>query len=197
MPTTRPSLVRVFQIHRIIAERRFPSLRDLAEQCGVSARTVKRDLRTLREEFGAPLARDRAQGGYSYAKPFNLDALPLSEGELLAVCMLRSLVDGAFRNTHLAPAVRGALEKLRILLPETVQTAVTDDAHSAIAYFPDPSPPENPDTCAIFKTLMNAIAAHQPVRMAYFSMTSNRERRRTVDPYLLFHRDGMWYLRAY
>lgn len=197
MPATRHSLVRVFQIHRLITERHYPSLDDLAEQCGVNPRTVKRDLRTLREEFAAPLAHDRTKGGYYYAHPFNLDALPLSEGELLAVCMLRTLVDGAFRNTHLAPAVRGALEKLQILLPETVQTAFADDAHGSIAYFPDPSPPENAETCATFKALMTAILEHRPVQMDYFSMTSNTRRSRKVDPYLLFHRDGMWYLRAF
>lgn len=197
MPATRPSLVRVFEIHRLIAEGGHPSLDTLAEQCGVNARTVKRDLRTLREEFDAPLAHSRERGGYYYSKPFNLDSLPLSEGELLAVCMLRTLVDGAFRNTHLAPAVRGALEKLRILLPETVQTAFADDTRASIAYFPDPSPPENPETCAVFKALMAAIFEHYPVQIDYFSMSSNARRHRKIDPYLLFHRDGMWYLRAH
>ena len=92
MSTTRPSLTRLMKIHQAIADKTNPTASRLAQLCGVTARTIKRDLRLLREEFGAPLQAKRGQG-YWYAREFSLSGLPLTEGELLALCMMTSLTD--------------------------------------------------------------------------------------------------------
>lgn len=195
MPTTRPSLVRLLKIHQMIAAKTNPTIVELAVQCGVTARTIKRDLRLLREEFGAPLAVERRGQGYGYTREFSLSELPLSEGELLALCMITSLTD-TLRDTPFAPAVRRALHKLQLLLPEPAKNLL-DDACPSISHRPDPAPPERAETAVHFNALLHAIEERRQVRMSYFSMSSNAESERVIDPYHLYYHQGMWYLHAW
>lgn len=194
MPT-RPSVVRLFSIHEAIAEKTFPTSEQLAKLCEVNARTIKRDVKALRDDFGAPVEYSRERNGYYYTHDFNLTSLPLTEGELLAVCMTRSLV-GNFNNTHFAPAIKRALFKLQLMLPETVQSGLDDDGPS-ISFLLDPAPPDRPETCIYFNDLLRAIDEHRQVRLTYYSMGNDEVTTRVIDPYHIFFRRGMWYLYAW
>ena len=48
-------LMRYFQVSKLLQGRQYPALEDFTKKCEVSTRTIKRDLRVLREEFGAPI----------------------------------------------------------------------------------------------------------------------------------------------
>ncbi|HOF86789.1 MAG TPA: WYL domain-containing protein, partial [Armatimonadota bacterium] len=195
MTTSRPSLSRLFLIHQAIAAREYPSLEDLAELCGVTARTIKRDLRMLRDAFRAPLTYFRAHNGYAYATPFNLSAPPLSEGELLALCFTITMA-AAMGQTPFAPALRRSAEKLRAMLPEPYQAVLLDDGPcmSALA---DPAPPPRVETSIYFHDLLQAIERHRQARMTYYTMARDAVTTRVVDPYHLYFRRGMWYVHAW
>ena len=47
----------------------------LAEQCGISWRTMMRDIKYLREVLKAPLEWDNRDKSYSYTRPYELPAL--------------------------------------------------------------------------------------------------------------------------
>lgn len=195
MSSTRPSLVRLFKIHQAIAEKKYPSADDLAALCEVNARTIKRDVSMLRDDFGAPVIYSRRQQGYYYTREFTLTNLPLSEGELLALCMTRAMTE-MFRNTHFAPAIQRALLKLQVLLPETAQLALADTS-TPITYLHDPAPPESVETCIHFNDLLRAVDEHRQARITYYSLARDAIATRVIDPYQLFYRSGMWYLYAW
>ena len=195
MSSTRQSLVRLFTIHQAIRGKRYPTAEGLAGICGVHARTIKRDLQLLRDEFGAPVVYSRADGGYCYTHEFSFNSVPLSEGELLAVCMMRVMAD-TFNNTPFAPALRRALSKLQVMLPEAMQASLLEDG-LAINFLGDPMPPERAETCIHFNTVLRAVEGHRRARLVYYSLNNDAVTRREIDPYLIFYRRGMWYLYAY
>ncbi len=195
MPSTRPSLARMMLIHQAIAGKRYPSLDDLAHLCQVHPRTIKRDLRALREEFDAPVVYAREEQGFYYTNDFTLATPPLTEGEILALSMM-STFSSVLANTPFAPAVTRALEKLLVMLPEEAQQIVLQDG-LLVSNLPDPAPPAQVQTAIHFNVLLHAIDRNQRVRMTYYTLSRNAISTREVDPYHLYYRRGMWYLHAY
>lgn len=195
MPAARPCLVRLLKVHHAIARGGYPSLTALAELCEVNARTVKRDLRLLREEFGAPIGYSRKRQGYWYEREFSLVPSPFHERELLALSIAIEVAN-TFRNTPFAAAVRQALEKLRLMLPPSHQFAY-DDLSAAVTYIPEPAPPERLETVLLFNDLLEAVNAHRQVKLTYFTMSRQAKGERVVDPYQLYLHRGMWYLHGF
>src|SRR6185295_2901922 len=110
------AISRLKLIHEEINAGRYPTVRSLAKLLERSPRTVKRDLREMRDHHGAPLIYDRKRGGFRYGKqgwtlpPYNFD-----EGELLAFFT----AEYALRATGHAPEailLRAALSKLAAFL---------------------------------------------------------------------------------
>jgi len=195
MSFARPTLTRLLRIHYAISTGRYPSLAQLAEGCGGHERTVKRDLRLLREELGAPLSYSRERRGYHYTRPFSLAPTPFEERELLALSLAVE-VAGGFRNTPFKTAVRQALEKLRLMMAGPEQFAF-DDANAAITYIPDPAAPERLETVLRFNELWGAWHEHRQVRLRYRAMSSGKEAVRVVDPYQFYLYGGMWYVHGF
>jgi len=79
------ALARLQQLHEEISSGRCPSIQDLAVSTGRTSRTIKRDVKAMREDFKAPLVYDRQRKGFRYAEPgWQLPPARFSEGELLA-----------------------------------------------------------------------------------------------------------------
>ncbi|MDQ3687335.1 MAG: hypothetical protein M3430_17315, partial [Acidobacteriota bacterium] len=79
------ALSRLQQIHHEVGADNCPTVRALALLLERSDHTVKRDLRFMRDQLGAPLHYDRARGGWRYLEPgWSLPPVRLTEGELLA-----------------------------------------------------------------------------------------------------------------
>lgn len=195
MSSTRPSLARMMLIHQAIAGRRYPSLDDLALLCQVHPRTIKRDLRTLREEFDAPVCYAREEQGFYYTNDFTLATPPLTEGEILALSMM-STFSSVLENTPFAPAVHRALQKLLVMLPEEAQQIVIQDG-LIVSSLPDPAPPEKVETAIFFNQLLHAIDRNRRVRITYYTLSRDATTTREVDPYHLYFRRGMWYVHGF
>lgn len=192
---TRPTLERLVQIHHAIASGAGPTLVDLAGLCDVHPRTIKRDLRQLREGFDAPLCCSRQDRRYRYERPFALLPEPFHERELLALSLVIDIAH-TFRNTPFADALRRALEKLRAMLPAPGQLAY-DDHSAAVAYVPDPAPPEQVQVAIHFSRLLEAANARRQVRLTYHSLSARAVTVRTVDPHQLYLHHGVWYLHGF
>ena len=63
------ALARLQQLHEEISSGRCPSVQDLAVSTGRTSRTIKRDVKALRQDFKAPLVYDRQRKGYRYTAP--------------------------------------------------------------------------------------------------------------------------------
>ena len=97
----RSSLHRLLEIHSEVRENRFPNVTTLAKLLGWSEKTIRRDLRYLRDSLGAPLDYNRNRRGFYYTRPdYQFPSIAISEGELLGV-FLGSQLLRQYRGTQL------------------------------------------------------------------------------------------------
>lgn len=68
MKTYMTSSMRRLVIDRLLSEKQYVSFEQLEEVLKASSPTIKRDLRYMREELGAPIRYSKSKGGYYYAK---------------------------------------------------------------------------------------------------------------------------------
>lgn len=185
--------VRLDLIHREISAGRCPTLRSLAEVLERNERTVKRDLRVLREQFGAPIVFDRERGGFRYREPgWELPPVRLNEGELLAFFT----AEHALRATGHAPEailLRAALAKLAAFLPPEVSVNAAALGES-LTFQQLPHVSVEP---TVLQTLARAAATRRTVSFDYHSQHRNEDAHRRADVLLLHNFAGDWYAIAY
>ena len=186
----RQQLVRILLIHQQLAQRGYPTQERLAELCGVSARTIKRDMKMMREELGAPILYDTARDGNYYSKPFLLMPEAFQPEEVMALCLTLEVAD-SFRDTPFAPALKKAIARVRLLQPGG---SGPGGAISAVA---DPLPLEDVGMVLHFNRLLDAIKSSRQVRIDYHANTSDADSTRVIDPYHLYYSYGLWYVYAY
>lgn len=81
-------LERITSIDRVLRDGRCPTTSDLAQELGVSERTVYRDLVFLRDRLGAPVVFDGRRRGYRYTRPHRFfPGISLSTQEILALLL--------------------------------------------------------------------------------------------------------------
>ena len=122
-PTQRIHLrtfVRLQRIHEIISSGCCPSIHELAERVERHPRTIKRDIKVIREEPSAPLIYDRHQKGFRYTGPgWQLPPVRFSEGEVLAFFTAHHVLKVLGQKPE-AVLLQGALAKLAAFLPDQV-----------------------------------------------------------------------------
>src|SRR2546421_9161304 len=111
------ALARLQHIHAEISSGRCPSVRDLQESTCRNPRTIKRDVKALREDFQAPLVYDRQRKGFRYTEPgWQLPPVRFSEGELLAFFTAHHVMHALAQKPE-ATLLQHALAKLATFLP--------------------------------------------------------------------------------
>lgn len=175
---------------------------DLSTLCGVTTRTIRRDLRAL-EEAGFPLYDDRSEDGRTRWK-INGQALKglatgLTLSEISALYFSRTLLE-ALAGTPFKDDVERAFEKLASALTPHMRDFL-DRLPRVIAAKADPmqrQPPLNATRQQHIVAL--AIDATLNLRQAsilYFSQSSERTKTYLVHPYRLAYAQGGLYLLAY
>ena len=194
MANHRTEISRILKIHHSIASGDRPTVAILSERCGVGPRSIKRDIAVLKEEFNAPIAVSRStdEAGYYYERPFRLAPEPFSDQELLALSMALQIAETFYANSFV-PAIKGALEKLRHVQIDAGCQASNELAGN-VSLLAEPAPPETIKDTIHFNDLLKAIEQRRQVRMTYYTMSRDEETQRTIDPYHLYHFDGLWYV---
>ncbi|MGB9661964.1 MAG: helix-turn-helix transcriptional regulator [Moorellaceae bacterium] len=191
----RNSFARIYAIHRWIAGRFYPSVAFLAEHLEVSRRTVERDLETMRDFFGAPIAYDRSHKGYYYEGPFNLPPVRLTEGELLVLYLGQKLLN-QIGGTPFGQVMRSALDKIKAMLPERVNLDPTLMEES-ISFGVDPLRGDEKHLVAVYADLVQAVHECRSVQITYYTASRDAVTERLIDPYHLRFYRGAWYVVAY
>lgn len=176
-----------------------PNCRTLAEELGVTPRTIMRDLDLLRDDWRAPLEFDHARNGFRLAdpdweptiKPDDPDWC-LSAGEAVALVLSLHAFD-ALRGHGLEGAFRSLLEKLPDLLPEEVSVDMAGLSRQ-ISFFFGPVRGEAGLVGERLARLREAIEARRVVEMTYYTASRDEETVRRIEPYHLRYHDGVWYL---
>jgi predicted DNA-binding transcriptional regulator YafY len=179
---------------------------ELASLCGVTTRTIRRDLQAL-EEAGFPLYDDKsADDGRTRwrinGQAFRGLAAGLTLSELSALYFSRTLVE-SLSGTPFRDEVESAFEKLAgVLTPHMRQ--FLDQLPRVIATKHDPTrrrPGERDANAAreqqIIARALDATLNLRQASILYYSKSSEREKTYLVHPYRLAYAQGGLYLLAY
>ncbi|REJ70631.1 MAG: YafY family transcriptional regulator [Planctomycetota bacterium] len=161
----------------------------LATACGVSRRTIFRDLETLRAA-GVPLRFDEELGEYRIPGTYFLPPTNFSVEEALAVLVLCHELGDEGQVPFFA-AARSAALKLESALPSRLRDRLREIT-GAIKMRIDATAPAAEHT-PIYHQLLDAVGQRQCVRISYRSVYEDGEICLKLSPYrLLFSRRG-WY----
>lgn len=184
---------RLNQIHREIASGRFPTAKQLAEICGVTVRTINRDLDVLRYELNAPLRNDRRRKGYYFSDPAWMLLLNKpTEAELLAFFV----AENALKLLGQAPEafqLRRVFSNMIARLPAEVAVSYSTFAENVSFQ----NPPFELSEPEILHRLAKSATEQTTVEFDYFAQYRGTTERRKVDVYLLHNFGGDWYAIAF
>jgi predicted DNA-binding transcriptional regulator YafY len=173
---------------------------DLASQCGVTTRTIRRDLQAL-EEAGFPLYDDRSHDDgrtrwLINGQAFRAVAAGLTLSELCALYFSRTLLE-ALSGTPFRDDLESAFEKLGAgLAPHMKQ--FLDQLPRVLASKPDPMRKrDDPRQQRLAARLLEATLHLRQASLTYYSQASDRTKTYLVHPYRLAHAQGGLYLLAY
>jgi predicted DNA-binding transcriptional regulator YafY len=164
---------------------------DLAEQLGVSVRSLHRYI-TMLDEMGIPVYSERGPyGGFSLVRGYKMPPLVFTPEKAVAVYLGTGLVREMWGKLY-QDAAQGALAKLDNVLPEEQRheiagarrTLVTTGIHRASL-----------DTLMpLLEKIRRAIREQRRVLMTHRKQTDQEPQAREVEPYALVHRSGWWYV---
>jgi predicted DNA-binding transcriptional regulator YafY len=173
---------------------------ELAVTCGVTTRTIRRDLQAL-EEAGFPLFDDRSHDDGRTRWCINGQAFKgLSTGltlaELCALYFSRSLLE-SLSGTPFRDDLESAFEKLAGTLTPHMRQFL-DQLPRIIATKPDPLRRlDDPKQQQVVSRLIEATLHRRQTTITYYSSSSQRSKPYTVHPYRLAYAGGGLYLMAY
>jgi predicted DNA-binding transcriptional regulator YafY len=176
---------------------------ELADLCGVTTRTIRRDLQAL-EEAGFPLFDDRAgDDGRTRWKvsgqAFKGLAAGLTVSELCALYFSRTLLE-SLSGTPFRGDVESAFEKLSSGLTPHMRQFL-DQLPRVIATKADPlrrrTDAGNPRQHEVVARALEATLHTRQARITYHSKSSDRTKVYLVHPYRLAHAQGGLYLLAF
>jgi predicted DNA-binding transcriptional regulator YafY len=178
---------RLFQLVQILRRDRTTTAARLAEELGVSERTVYRCIGDLARS-GIPV---QGEAGVGYALPAGFDVPPLmfTEEEIEALVLGARIVE-SWTDPALAEAARAALSKIDTVLPARLRDRIPDARLFAPAFHVRQALTEN------LGPLRTAIAGLRKVRFGYVDAVEARSER-TVQPLGLFYWGAKWSLGAY
>jgi predicted DNA-binding transcriptional regulator YafY len=183
------ALLRLRDLVAEIQQGTHPTCADLARKLERSERTIWRDIRSLRDDFQAPIEFDRERNGYRFAdRSWRMPQVTMTEAELIAFFS----AERKLRTMGYSPEAdlaRTALGELATFLPREI---VVDAGRlaDAIRYAPAPALDADPEVLA---RLAAASTARRTLSIDYYSPQKDERTRRDVDVLLLHERLGDWY----
>jgi predicted DNA-binding transcriptional regulator YafY len=173
---------------------------DLSAHCGVTTRTIRRDLQAL-EEAGFPLYDDRSHDDgrtrwVINGQAFRAVAAGLTLSELCALYFSRTLLE-ALSGTPFRDDLESAFEKLSAGLAPHMRQFL-DRLPRVLASKPDPMRKrDDPRQQRLAARLLEATLHRRQASLIYHSLSSGRTKTYLVHPYRLAHALGGLYLLAF
>lgn len=198
--------VRRLMIDRMLSEKEVVSFEELRNVLQVSAPTLKRDIRYMREELNAPIRYSRSKGGYMYdvvKRHGSLAAKSMfavrhkewySAQELYVLVKTIDLLgllgmdesSAIYKQIEPLRSRVGSLLCLNGTSPKELLSRVKVIDHSILHAEPQ-----------AFLTLGVALCEHKRVHIAYYNRTRKSDSFREISPLRLVHYRNHWYLDAY
>ena len=172
---------------------------DLASRCGVTTRTIRRDLQAL-EEAGFPLYDNRSHddGRTRWAingQAFKALAAGLTLSELCALYFSRTVLE-SLAGTPFRDDVESAFEKLAAGLTPHMK-GFLDQLPRVVATKGDAQRQQDPRQQQLISRALEATIHLRQARITYHSKSSDRTKDYLVHPYRLAYAQGALYLLAF
>jgi predicted DNA-binding transcriptional regulator YafY len=159
----------------------------------VQRRTVREDIRKVREMFGEDIKWDAFKGGYVNRSPNQkLLEFDLNDGEIFALTLGKDMLT-EYSGTAFEPVLRHAIEKICDRLPDRVKIDA-DDLKSVVKFKPSSIVPLSRKT---FFDINSACEKNHPVEITYYTAYRDSTTTRKIDPLRLIENQGAWYVVAY
>ncbi|WP_235549738.1 helix-turn-helix transcriptional regulator [Paenibacillus sp. Soil766] len=175
-------------IMRINAKPHF-TVRELADEFGLSTRTITRDLLEL-SELGVPVYAIQGRGGgFRLLQERLLPPISFTEGEAISMFFACQTMD-YFSALPFGEGADSALHKFYHYLPADVKEQI-DRLKNRIMFWN----PYRSMSAEILQTLLKALMIGRVVNIAYKSSSGVSER--NIQPIGLYASSGYWYCPAY
>jgi predicted DNA-binding transcriptional regulator YafY len=196
MPITKNQALRLRKIDSMINSRvSYPNKEDLRSRCEetlygsdngdrISLSTIEKDLKFLKDEYQAPIAFNKAQGGYEYTSSFSLDDIPFTDEEKEALMMALSTLN-RYSGIGIFKSFGEAIDRLKTKV--NLNESESNLQHIRFEELPEKSGIE---FLEIFNT---AIRSKTTLSVTYYSYNSKKEKTYTVHPYCLKQYNKRWY----
>ena len=175
-----------------LGDERYPSARAMAEELGVSWRTVMRDLDYLRDYEGAPIEYDASRKGYYLSSNgWSLQPVTLTHREILAFA-LASRMFHPFRGTPMEEDLRSLFGKIDRALDGTAAVSMTVNPDQ-VSFLSDDYVPLN-------HTMWTRLAGHieqRDVIHTRYRTFSGEVKSYRLAPIHLTAYHGNWYVVAF
>lgn len=173
---------------RINAKRSF-TVRELADEFGLSTRTITRDLQEL-SELGVPVYTIQGRGGgYRLLQERLLPPISFTENEAVAMFFACQMMD-YFSAIPFGEGADAALHKFYHYLPADIREQI-DRLKNRIMFWS----PYRSMSAGILQTLLQAIMIRNVLTIEYRSSSGVSER--NIQPIGLYASSGYWYCPAY
>jgi predicted DNA-binding transcriptional regulator YafY len=192
-------VVRQWKILLEIEASRRGTINGLAELCGVTTRTIRRDLDAL-QEAGFPLFDEREDGRVIWklsGQPFRqLAETGFSLSELCAFYFGRAMLEGLAGGPFAADLKTGFDKLAGVLTPR--MRAFLDQLPAVLVAKAEPTIRRQPGAEKVpVGRLVEATLSHRRIQMTYHSFSSGRVKDYLIEPYRLAYGQGGLYLFAF
>ncbi|WP_281887354.1 YafY family protein [Paenibacillus sp. YYML68] len=180
---------RLMELMIVVNKKRRFTVRELAEEFGVSTRTIMRDLQVL-DELGLPLyAEYGPNGGYRVLNERLLPPIMFSEQEAVAMFFAYQSLQhyGALPFNEESTS---ALNKFYYYLPDDTKQKI-DQMRRRVVFWT----PKRHATVPYLKLLLEAALRKRPLQVVYDSRDGAKER--AIQPLGVYSQNGYWYCPAY
>ena len=187
---TRLRLSRLVQLIGLLQAGRQKNADTLASECGVSRRTIFRDLDMLRSA-GVPVLFDDDEKRYCIPGSYYLPPTNFTPDEALAVISLCYEL-GADSRVPFCQAARGAALKLEASLPPGLRESLRDTAGSMRIQLAATNRLDGQES--VYRQLLTAAVRRLAVRIQYESLSEDQRIVTKLSPYRLMFSRHSWYV---
>ena len=182
---------RLVRLIELLGSGRVCPAHELASLCGVSRRTIFRDLGTLRES-GLPVRFDEARRGFRLDRPSFLRSTDFTTPEVLSLLVLCEGLGDDETGIPFQTAARSAAVKLLSTLSPTLREYVGEAIERVDVRLGAINPLD--DARPIYDLLTQALRERRQVRIRYGSLTEWQEIMTLLSPYRLLFHTRSWYV---
>jgi len=180
---------RLVHLMMLVNEKKTFTIRQMAEACGVSRRTMIRDLMEL-GELGVPLyAEPGAAGGYRVLRERVLPPISFTENEAMALFFACQSLQ-YYKTLPFEREAASALSKFRSSLSGDLKDKL-DKLQERLMFWVPPQEADAPH----LKGLLDAALDGRIVRIVYDG--NERAGERTIQPLGVYAMNGLWYVQAH